>query len=263
MNLQIEIEKRNLGKATKEMDEYHRYIKAKENYKKQKNIRIEKKRELLALKAKAESTLKNAQQAEQVSLLRKQEGEEAMRQAEALKKSNSEAEINIVLPGRAELGKLTEQKMDLAKQIAEFSKNSEKEELKEREALAAKQEAKKDAIEQTQQLELAYKAKQEEKEAIIRVHQEFIQSYKDQISSQQTLVEQFTEKYEIESEAYKQRLAEARKQMSEKFLRHAEEKKRSVDALMFKREVLEQAIFLIKDTEKAEREANAECWLPD
>jgi hypothetical protein len=254
--LQIELEKRNLEKASKEMDDYHYYCKAKEDYEKAKVLRNERKKELLARQAEAKSKLEQTQEAEQASLLRKQQAEEAMRLAEAKKKENSETEINIVLPGKAELAKLAERKMKLAEQITEASKNAEREQAKEHEALAAKTQAKKDAIEQAEIFETKYKAKQEEIEATSKMHQEFVSSHNEQIAYHESLSKKFAEMHQAETEAYETRLREGRERYSEKILRHVEEQERIADAHAFKLDVFEQGILLLEDSAKVEREAN-------
>lgn len=254
--LQLELGKRNLEKASKEMDDYHYYCKAKEDYEKAKVLRSERKKELLARQAEAKSKLEKSREAEQASLLRKQQAEEAMRSAEAKRKENSETETNIVLPGKAELAKLAEQKMKLAEQIAEASKNAEREQAKEREALAAKTQAKKGAIEQAEILETEYKAKQEEIEATSKIHQEFVLSHNEEIASHESLSKKFAEMHEVETEAYATRLQEGRERYSEKILRHVEEQERIADAHAFKLDVFEQGILLLEDSEKVEREAN-------
>jgi hypothetical protein len=255
--LQIELEKRNLEKASKEMDDYNYYCKAMEDYKKETALRSERKKELLARQAEAKSKLKETQEAEQASLLRKQQAGEAMRLAEAKRKDNSETETNIVLPGKTELAKLAERKMKLAEQIAEASKNTEREQAKEREALAAKTKAKKDVIEQAETLETEYKAKQEEIEATSKMHQEFIRSHNEQIASNESLVKKFEEIHEAETEAYETRLQEGRGRWSEKLLRHVEEQESIADVHAFKLDVFEQGILLLEDSQKVEREANA------
>jgi hypothetical protein len=180
-----------------------------------------------------------------------------MRLAEAQKKANDEMEANVIVPGKAELANLTERKMELAKQIADASKTADQEQAKEREALAAKTRATKDAIEEAEMLQTEYKAKQEETEATSKMHQEFIESHNEQIAFYESEANKFEEMYEAESKVYEMKLQEGRERWSEKVLHHAQEQEGIAKAHAFKADVLERAIRLLKEAQKAERKAQA------
>ena len=254
--LRIELEKRKVEEAKKQIKDYEYYCKAKDDYHKQVEIRSEKKKELLALQIEAKRRLQEAQEAEKASLLRKQEGEESMRLAEAKKKGNDEMEINTILPGKEELAKLTERKMELASEIGEFSKEIERDQAKEREALTARAKARDDATEHAEQLATEYRVKQEENQAASKKHQEFRKSHEEQIASHRSLEEKFSGMYEAQKEAYNSKLEEAHERWSEKLSKHAQEQERMYEAQAFRVEVFEKGIVLIEAAQAAEREAS-------
>lgn len=254
--LQIELEKRNIERSSNEIENYNYYCKVREDDKRKASLRKERKKELLALQAEAMRKLMEAGDEEKASLLRKQKAQEAMTLVEAKKVANAETENKMVLPGKTELARLSERKVKLAEQIAEASKNAEKEQVKESEALAAKLRAKNEAISLFEKVSAEYKAKQEEIETTNNTHQEFIRSHNEQIASHASQAEKFVQLQMTERGAYERRLAEGKERWSEKLLHHVKEQERVFEAHAYKAEVIEQGILMLQDAEKDEREAH-------
>lgn len=255
MMLQIEVEKHNVERVSDEMDNYHYYCKAKEDHKKETAIRSEQKKELLVRHAEAMRKLKEAQDQEKASLLRKEEAQKARALAESLKCANDETENTIVLPGKAEMNKLSGQKLQLAKQIAEISKTAEKEQAQESKALATKVQEKNQVLSEIEHLNAECQAKLEEKEATAKMHQEFIRSHNEEIAACESQAANFIKLRKAENESYERRLAEGKERWSKKFLHHVKEQEQSFESLAFKAEVVERGVHLLQETEKLERES--------
>ncbi len=255
MMLKLELEKRKLEQASNVMDDYHNYCKVRENYKREKALRNEEKKELLARQAEAMRKLKKAQDEEEASLLRKQQAQKTMSLAETRKAENSEIEAIMVLHGKAELADLSDRKMKLAQQIAEASKKAEKGQAKERETMAEKFRAKSEAIAQTEKLQAEYKAKQEEIETTENENNEFVQLHSEEIDSNISKAAKFAELRKAKREAYERRLEVGKEQLSKKLLCRVEEQERIFESNTFKLDVMERGIVLLRDAEKVEREA--------
>ena len=254
--LQIEVEKRNIERVSTEMENYHYYCKAKQDHKKETAVRSEQKKELLARHAEAKRKLKEAQDQEKASLLRKEEAQKAMALAKSLKDANDETENAIVLPGKAEMKKLSEQKLQLAKQISEASKTAEKEQVEESEALATKVQDKNEVFSQIEQLNAEYEAKLEEKETTAKMHQEFIRSHNEEIAACESNAANFIKLRKTERESFERRRAESKERWSEKFFHHVKEQEQNFQSLAFQAEVVERGVLLLQETEKLERESN-------
>ncbi len=253
--LKLEFEKRNLEKVSNEMTDYHFFCKVREDYKRQKALRHEREKELLARQVEAMQKLKEAQAKEEASLLRKQEAQKALSLAEAQKLANAEIETNIVLPGKVELAQLSQRKMKLAQQIAESSKKAEKEQGKQRETMAAKIREKNEAIAQSGKMKVEYRAKQEENKATDKKNDEFIQLHNEQIDLYASKTIKFAELHKAEREAYEQRLEAGKERWSEKLARHVEEQEQIFESYSFKLDVMKQGIKMLRDVDKLEREA--------
>lgn len=253
--LQIEVEKRNVERVSNEMDNYLYYCKVKEDHKNEIAIRSDQKKELLARHAEVLKKLKEAQDNEKASVLRKEEAQKSMALAELLKSENDEKENAIVLPGKAEMNKLSEQKLELAKKIAEVSKTSESDQVEESGALAAKVQDKNEAISRVESFNAEYKSKIEEKEATTKMHEEFIRSHNEEIAECESQAANFIKLRMAESETYKRRLTEGKARWSKKLLQHAKEQEQSSESLAFKAEVIERGVLLLEETEGVEQES--------
>ena len=256
--VQIEQQKRILEECSRQMNDYRYYCNSKEDYKNTTTVRSEKNKELLARQIEVQRKFQEQQETEQASLLRKQQAVEASSLAEAKKKENSDTEITIIIPGKAEVAKLTEQKMRLADQIGDASKNSEQEQAREREALVAKTDAKKNAKEQAENLETEYQVKQEERQTASQKQQEFHKSHEEQISSHQSLKKKFSEMYETEKHVHDTKCKERHDRLSKELEQHSEDLKWIHESNKFKIEIFETGIQKIEDAKMAELDAHAE-----
>ena len=256
--IQNEQQKRKLEECSRQMDYYQVYCKAKEDHKNAMIVHSEKQKELLARQIEVQRILQEQQQMEQASLIQKQQAGEAVSLAEAKKKENSHAENTIIIPGKAEVAKLAEHKMKLAGQIGDTSKNLEQEQAWEREALAVKTDAKKDAKEKAEKLGIEYQAKQEESQTANQKHKEFQKSHEEQISSHESLKQKFSEMYVTEKRVYDTKYKMRHDQLSKELEQHSEDLEWSHESEKIKIEIFETGIEKLEDAIMAEIDAQAE-----
>jgi len=256
---QIEEQNRTNEKLSKEIEDYEYYRKSKEEYNTAMAVRSEKKKELLARHNELKRKLQEQEELEKASLIRKKKAEDETNQAQAKKKENSDKETTIVIPGKVEMTRLTEQKMKLAAQIGEASKIFEQEQTAEQEALVAKEDAAREANKLAEKVQAEVRAQQEEIKIVSEKQQECKESHQEQIASHESLREKLSGTYETEMEVYNARYKERHDHLSRKFLQKLEDLKSTYESNKFKMEVFEHGTRLLEDVNKLELEsANAD-----
>jgi hypothetical protein len=222
--MKSEQQKRKIQECAKQMDNLHAYRKAREDFENAAVVQSERKKELLARQIDIQNILKEHQRMQQASLIRKDQAKEAADAVEAKKKANSDIDTSIIVPGKAEMATLAEEKMKFAGQIGNASKNSEQAQTREHEALVAKMDASKDVEERVEQLEsdLAQLSQelQEKKDEYHVFHHKLQEG---QIKSHKSLEDKFSKMYEVEEKVFDAKYEERRAQLSEELQERKDE----------------------------------------
>ena len=222
--MKSEQQKRKIQECTKQMDDLHAYRKAREDFESATVIRSERKKELLARQIDIQNKLEEQQRMQHASLTRKEQAKEAANAVQAKKKENSDIDTSIIVPGKAEMAALAEEKMKFAGQIGNASKNSEQAQTQEHEALVAKMDASKDVKEQVEQLESNYaKLSQELQEKKDEYHAFHHKLQEGQIKSHKSVEDKFSKMYEAEEKVFDEKYEERRAQLSQELQERKDE----------------------------------------
>lgn len=214
--MKSEQQKRKIQECTKQMDDLHAYRKAREDFESATVVRSERKKELLVRQIDIQNKLKEQQRMQQASLIRKEQAKEVADAVQAKKKANSDIDTSIIVPGKAEMAALAEDKTNFASQIGNASKNSEQAQAREHEALVAKMDASKDVKEQVEQLESDFaQLSQELEEKKDEYHTFHHKLQEGQIKSHKSLEIKFSKMYEVDEKVFDSKYEERRAQLSQ------------------------------------------------
>jgi hypothetical protein len=219
-----EQQKRKIQECTKQMDDLHAYRIAREDFESATVVRSERKKELLVRQIDIQNKLKEQQRMQQASLIRKEQAKEAADAVQVKKKANSDIDTSIIVPGKAEMAALAEEKMKFAGQIGNASKNSEQAQTREHEALVAKMDASKDVKERVEQLESdSARLSQELEEKKDEYHAFHHKLQEEQIKSHKSLEDRFSKMYEVEEKVFGAKYEERRAQLSQELQERKDE----------------------------------------
>jgi len=252
--LEVDEKKSKNQKLSKHIEDWEYYTKSMKEYRAAKEVRSEKMKKLQERQNQLKLKLQEQEKLEKASLLQKKKAEEEANRVRVIQKENSDREAALLAAGKEELTKLAEEKMQLASQISETSKISEQEQAKEHEALAAKEEALKDANQQVELLEGKLRTQQEETKATSEKHEEFKRLHQEQIASHESLTRKFSGMYEAEKKIYEAKYKERHNQLSGEFVRKVQDLKSSVEQTKFKMEVFEQGSRMLEAVKIFEHE---------